>query len=114
MPMNTNRRAESHAMPIKTVSLVVKFWVDEGVWNAVAEALPVAVYGETFEGVSDRLRAAILEHLEVVCELGLLPEVVTHLQAAASAKHAVEDAEPGELLGQLVAPLPVPADCHPA
>ena len=95
-----------------TVTLVVKFWEEDGVWNAAAEDLPVAVYADSLTNALAKVREAVLEHVNLSHELGFSKELIQHLHDAAASKHAVEDVEPGELLGRVVARLPHLADCH--
>ena len=50
-------------------------------WNAVAEDLPVAAFGQTFEEARRNLSDALLSHLQSASELGQLPETIRHLRA---------------------------------
>jgi predicted RNase H-like HicB family nuclease len=50
------------------------------VWNGVAEDLPVAAFGQTFEEARRNLSDALLSHLQSACELGKLPEMMSLLQ----------------------------------
>lgn len=49
-------------------------------WNGVAEDLPVAAFGQTFEEARRNLSDALLGHLQSVSELGKLRETIRLLQ----------------------------------
>ncbi|MGO9211234.1 MAG: type II toxin-antitoxin system HicB family antitoxin [Terriglobales bacterium] len=70
--------------PIIEISVLCKAWQEDGVWNAVAEDLPVAVFGNTFEQARDNLHDAILSHLESAQEMGTLQLVADELLRRAS------------------------------
>lgn len=91
------------------VPVVVKFWLEDGVWNAVAEDLSVAVYADTLEAARDMLRVALIEHFQLAHEMGFFQELVSHLVSTRA--HSVEDAEPDALLGMMPIPA-VSTDCH--
>lgn len=55
---------------------------DEG-WNGVAEDLPVAVHGDTFEEAQRNLTDALIAHLESVQEVGNIQATIEHLRACA-------------------------------
>jgi predicted RNase H-like HicB family nuclease len=62
------------------ISILCRFWSEDGVWNGVAEDLPVAAFGETFEEARRDLSDALLSHLQSASELGKLPEIIYILQ----------------------------------
>jgi predicted RNase H-like HicB family nuclease len=62
------------------VSILCRFWTEDEVWNGVAEDLPVAACGQTFEEARRNLSDALVSHLESASELGKLPEIIRHLQ----------------------------------
>ena len=62
------------------ISILCRFWSEDGVWNGVAEDLPVAAFGQTFEEARSNLSDALLSHLQSASELGQLPEIIRHLQ----------------------------------
>lgn len=87
-----------------TVPILCKFWSEDGVWNAVAEDLPVAVFGSSFEEARDNLRAAIESHIESMIETGQVGELITHLQERAREYLSVDEISPDSpLLKMLVA-----------
>lgn len=49
-------------------------------WNGVAEDLPVAAFGQTFEEARRNLSDALLSHLQSASELGQLAEIIRPLQ----------------------------------
>ena len=62
------------------ISILCRFWSEDGVWNGVAEDLPVAAFGQTFEEARRNLSDALLSHLQSASELGKLPEIIRLLQ----------------------------------
>ena len=62
------------------ISILCRFWSEDGVWNGVAEDLPVAAFGQTFEEARRNLSDALLSHLHSASELGGLPEIIQLLQ----------------------------------
>ena len=49
-------------------------------WNGVAEDLPVAAFGQTFEEARRNLSDALLSHLQSAFELGQLAETIRQLR----------------------------------
>jgi predicted RNase H-like HicB family nuclease len=62
------------------ISILCRFWSEDGVWNGVAEDLPVAAFGQTFEEARHNLSDALLCHLQSASELGELQEIIRHLK----------------------------------
>jgi predicted RNase H-like HicB family nuclease len=52
------------------VSILCKFWLEDQVWNGIAEHLPIAAFGHTFEEAKENLEGAILSHLEALRDAG--------------------------------------------
>jgi predicted RNase H-like HicB family nuclease len=65
------------------VFVLCKFWPEDGVWNGIAEGLPVAVFGETFEEALHNLADALESHLSCVMQSGERDRVVKDLQSRA-------------------------------
>jgi hypothetical protein len=63
-----------------TVNVLCKLWFEDNVWNGVAQDLPVAVFGETFEQAKANLLDAVVCHLQASSELGNLDQVLRSLQ----------------------------------
>lgn len=95
-----------------TVTLVVRFWEEDGVWNGEAEDLPVAAFGDTLEQAMAHLREAVVEHLSAVTSVGLLEETVAQLRASESVQHSLEDADIDVVLAKFSTPIPQLHDCH--
>ena len=53
----------------ETVPILCRLWQEDHVWNAVAERLPVAVSGHTFEEARDNLRDALEGHIRTLIEI---------------------------------------------
>ena len=74
--MGTQPGTETYA----SISILCRFWSEDGVWNGVAEDLPVAAFGQTFEEARRNLSDALLSHLQSASELGKLSEIIRILQ----------------------------------
>jgi len=85
------------------IPILCKFWSEDGVWNGVAEPLPVAVFGETFEEAKDNLRDAITAHLEAVREVGDLNTTIESLLQSAKNFLSVEDIPTGRTYARIEA-----------
>ncbi len=85
------------------IPILCKFWSEDGVWNGVAEPLPVAVFGETFEEAKDNLRNAIAAHLEAVREVGDLDTTVKNLLRSAKDFLSVQDIPTGRTYARIEA-----------
>jgi predicted RNase H-like HicB family nuclease len=83
------------------VPILCKFWSEDGVWNGVAEHLPVAVFGETFEAAKDNLRSAIGAHLETVRELDDLDSTTETLLRDAKDFLSVQDIPSGLIYARI-------------
>ncbi len=55
------------------ISILCRFWSEDGVWNGLAKDLPVAAFGQTFEEARRNLSDALLSHLQSASELGGTP-----------------------------------------
>ena len=76
------KKAEPEHVTV-TVAVLCKFWFEDGVWNAAAADLPVAVFGDTFENAKEHLGQALATHFEALEKVGGLEEAVRHLQQRA-------------------------------
>ncbi len=85
------------------IPILCKFWSEDGVWNGVAEPLPVAVFGETFEEAKDNLRNAITAHLEAVREVGDLATTIENLLRSAKDFLSVQDIPTGRTYARIEA-----------
>jgi predicted RNase H-like HicB family nuclease len=65
------------------VPVLCRIWEEQGIFNGVAEDLPVAVFGETYEEARQNLRDAVISHLEALRQLQQLNPVVEHLRRQA-------------------------------
>jgi predicted RNase H-like HicB family nuclease len=58
------------------IPVLCRVWEEQGVFNGIAEDLPVAVFGKTHEEAQSNLRDAIISHLEALGELHKLQRAV--------------------------------------
>ena len=54
---------------VSDVPILVRFWQEDGVWNASALDISVAVFGNSFEEARSNFEEALAHHLEVVSEM---------------------------------------------
>jgi predicted RNase H-like HicB family nuclease len=66
-----------------TISVLCRFWAEDGVWNGSAVDLPVSIYGKTIEQAQKHLLDAIICHLEALQEVGQLDAEIKRLQPLA-------------------------------
>jgi predicted RNase H-like HicB family nuclease len=51
------------------VPVLCRIWEEQGVFNGIAEDLPVAVFGKTLEEAQSNLRDAVISHFDALREL---------------------------------------------
>ena len=90
MPLLSKKKASSDVSI--EIPVLCKFWREDEVWNGVAEDLPVAVYGATFEQAQQHMQDAILSHLEALQQLNRLRETVSLLRKK-SRERSLSEAE---------------------
>ena len=73
------------------VSVLCKFWPEDGVWNGIAVDLPVAVFGETFEEAQRNLADALESHLSSVMQSEEGDRVLKDLQSRAREYLAIDE-----------------------
>jgi predicted RNase H-like HicB family nuclease len=56
--------------PYLAIPILCRFWEEDGVWNAAAHDLPVAVFGKTLQQAKKHLNDALMAHFEALHELG--------------------------------------------
>lgn len=78
MPLLSKKKTSSNVSI--EIPVLCKFWREDEVWNGVAEDIPVAVYGATFEQAQQHMQDAILSHLETLQQLDRLRETINVLR----------------------------------
>ena len=73
------RKKKSRDVSIE-IPVLCKFWQEDHVWNGVAEDLPVAIFGRTFEEAQDNMRDAVLTHLDALQQLDQLVDTMKLLR----------------------------------
>lgn len=69
------------------IPVLCRIWEEQGVFNGIAEDLPVAVFGKTHEEAQSNLRDAIISHLEALKGVHKLQPVIEHLRSQAREPH---------------------------
>jgi predicted RNase H-like HicB family nuclease len=52
------------------ISVLCKFWFEDGVWNGSAHDLPVAVFGQTIDEAKKNLGEALVSHFDALQQIG--------------------------------------------
>lgn len=76
------------------IPVLCKFWEEDGVWNGIANDLPVAVFGKTFEQTRSNLLDAIISHLEAVYEGGDIERLLEELREKGRTYLPVDEISP--------------------
>ncbi|HEX9764209.1 MAG TPA: hypothetical protein VGA39_02910 [Candidatus Acidoferrales bacterium] len=99
-----NREPQRAVEPAASTSVPIlcKFWREDDVWNGVAEDLPVAAFGATFEDAKENLRCALESHIESVAEAGDVVALIQHLQEKSRDYLAVDEISPGSPLVKML------------
>ena len=74
MPLLSKKKARSDVSI--EIPVLCKFWREDQVWNGIAEDIPVAIYGATFEQAQQHMQDAILGDLESLQQLNRLRETI--------------------------------------
>lgn len=90
MNFGAAKKAESYTM----LPVLCRFWQEDGVWNAEAAHLAVAVFGDTFEEAQKNLQEAVVAHIECWVAAGKAEELVAQLRAESHEQLKVEDISP--------------------
>lgn len=99
-----NRPIASTDKPYRVtkVPVLVRFWEEDGVWNASAMDLSVAVFGDTFEEARRNFESAIKEHFELLCELKKMHATATRLLKAAEDRHFYDRIAPRQTFEKFI------------
>lgn len=76
-------RKKGNPKIVREIPVLCKIWEEDGVFNGVAEHLPVAVFGKTHEEAVNNLMDAIIAHLEALQELHKLDAAIENLRSQA-------------------------------
>jgi predicted RNase H-like HicB family nuclease len=74
--------------------VLVKFWPEDGVWNASAMDIPVAVFGETFEEAQHNFEDALTAHFETLADAGQLKSALVSLRKIAGDREMFDRIQP--------------------
>jgi predicted RNase H-like HicB family nuclease len=69
--------------PHADVPILVRFWQEDGVWNASAFDLAVAVFGDTFEEARSNFEVALDSHFALLVDMGRAVATVRRLKRIA-------------------------------
>jgi len=95
------RKKEATAESYTMLPVLCRFWQEDGVWNASAAHLAVAVFGHSFEEAQKNLQSAIVSHIECWVEAGKADELVALLRAQSHEQLDVEEISPDSPLVKL-------------
>jgi predicted RNase H-like HicB family nuclease len=80
----SRKRAARHASA--PIPVLCRFWREDGVWNATAQHLPVAVFGQSFEEASKNLADALTTHFQSLDDAGKLDGTIALLEKKAQVR----------------------------
>ena len=80
---------------VSDVPILVRFWQEDGVWNASAMDISVAVFGNSFEEARSNFEEALARHFEVLREMKQLSQTIRDLRRAAKDRGFYQRIEPG-------------------
>jgi predicted RNase H-like HicB family nuclease len=95
-------RKQAAEVPERGVPVLCKFFQEDGVWNAHAEHLPVAVFGNTLEEAQKNLGDAIVTYMQSLAEVGRIQEVITMLIRRAEDQMLVQEIHADSFIGKLL------------
>jgi predicted RNase H-like HicB family nuclease len=99
-------RKTKKASEITEVAVFVRFWEEDGIWNASAVDLPVAAFGKNLKEAKNNFGDAIMTHFDTLQELGKLEEVVRQLRRKPEdCKAFAENITSDEFVSKFKAPL---------
>lgn len=84
------------------IPVLCRFWREDGVWNGVAEELPIAVFGKTFETAKENLREAIENYCLVMMDAGQFASLVRRLRSRSRTSLAIKSMSPGSPLVKML------------
>lgn len=84
------------------VPVLVRFWSEDGVWNASAMDIPVAVFGESFEDARTHFEEALLSHFEILCERNQIESTLKILVRAVKDRGFYERIQPRQTFEKFV------------
>ena len=88
------KEAEPGSPGLMTIPIICKFVMEDGVWNATTEHLPIAAFGDTFEDAQKNLGDAIMSHLDSLARADKADEVVRHLREKAHEYLPIDEITP--------------------
>ena len=96
-------KVEKHSHSLEVlVPVLVRFWSEDGVWNASAMDIPVAVFGESFEEARAHFEEALASHFEILCERNQIEGTIKILLRAAKDRGFYERIQPRETFEKFV------------
>jgi len=97
----------------KPLFVLVRFRHEDGVWNASALDIPVAVFGGTFEEAESNFEEALKAHFEVLVEFNQARQTIQHLVKVAQDRGLYDRIEPREIVTKFPVIEPeTPELCH--
>lgn len=73
------------------VPILVRFWQEDGVWNASAFDLSVAVFGDNFDDARQHFEEALDSHFDLLVEMGRAKDTIDRLKKLADVRGFYEE-----------------------
>ncbi len=99
-----NRTRQPKTYAHVEVPVLVRIWHEDGVWNASAYDLNVAVFGESLEDAQTNFAQALDSHFELLEEMGRAKATVARLRAAAAEHGFYDRVKPREIVTKFEIP----------
>ena len=92
------------------VPILVRLWEEDGVWNASAFDLSVAVFGNTLAEAQKHFEEALESHFELLVEIDMVKETISRLKSIADDRGFYEARmNPHEAVSRFEVPLAMEA-----
>jgi predicted RNase H-like HicB family nuclease len=110
--MNLFKSKKQHQDLDAPIPILVRFWQEDGVWNASAMDISVAVFGYTFEEARRNFEEALARHFEVLCEMNQIDRTIKILSKAAKDRGFYDRIQPRETYEKFLVPPTGPHFAH--
>jgi predicted RNase H-like HicB family nuclease len=94
--ITVNLFGKSSRPEIQKIFVLVRFWQEDGVWNASALDISVAVFGDTFEDARNNFEQAMIAHFEILVEMNKVKGTIKKLVQAAQKRGFYDRIRPRE------------------
>jgi predicted RNase H-like HicB family nuclease len=98
--------------PSLSIFVLVRFWPEDGVWNASAMDIPVVVCGNSFEDAQNNFEQALMAHFETLADVNQVKKTINRLTKAAKDRGFYDRIRPRETFEKFPVRLDSLELCH--